>query len=223
MKNKMTELVFILDRSGSMAGLESDTVGGFNSVLEKNRKLDGGCRITTVLFDHEIKLLHDRVDIQQVEPMKLSDFEPRGMTALCDATGMTIERMVNLIRKSDEANRPDNVMFVIITDGAENASSKYSRTSVRKLIERQRIVYDWQFLFLGANIDAEEAAESIGISREFAATYDCEEGGTSVNFDTVCLAAQSMREEGCISTEALAPVREHTEKVRRKRMFGSNR
>lgn len=223
MKNNMTELVFILDRSGSMSGFEADTVGGFNSVLEKNKKLDGDCRITTVLFDHEIKLLHDRVDIREVAPMKLSDFEPRGMTALCDATGMTIERMINLIRKSDEADRPDNVMFVIITDGAENASSKYSRTSVRKLIERQRMVYDWQFLFLGANIDAEETAESMGISREFAATYDCEEEGTSVNFDTVCLAAQSVREEGRIAPSAMAPVREHTEKVRRKRTFKPNR
>ena len=157
MKKGFTELVFILDRSGSMGGLESDTIGGFNAMLEKQRKLDGECRITTVLFDNRYELLHDRIDIRAVSPMTEREYQVGGSTALLDAMGRTIQKMVNVQKSTAEEYRAENVMFVIITDGEENSSREYSAQKVKAMIEQEK-KYGWEFIFLGANIDAVETA-----------------------------------------------------------------
>ena len=167
-KSNRTELVFILDRSGSMGGLESDTIGGFNSTLEKQKQLEGEARVTTVLFDGEYEVLHDRIPVNEVRPLTDEDYYVRGCTALLDAVGRTIDRVVHAQKASKEEYRADKVMFVIITDGMENASRKYSYGKVKTMIEARREL-GWEFMFLGANIDAAAEAERLGIARERAA------------------------------------------------------
>lgn len=178
MKENLTELVFILDRSGSMAGLESDTIGGFNSMIEKQKEEPGDAYVTTVLFDHEYKLLHDHVNLKDVKPMAKEEYSARGTTALLDAIGKTIDDIGVRLNETLEEERPSKVIFVITTDGYENASRVYSKTKVKKMIEHQQSKYSWVFMFLGANMDAVGEAASLGINTDFSRTYTANEYGT---------------------------------------------
>ena len=166
-----TELVFILDKSGSMHGLEQDTIGGFNSMLQKQKELDGECRITTVLFDNRYELLHDRIDIRAVSPMTEKEYQVGGTTALLDAIGRTVQKLVSVQKNTAKEYRADRVLFVIITDGQENASQEYSSDKVKGLIQLEKEKYGWEFVFLGANIDAVETAGRLGISREIGRAH----------------------------------------------------
>lgn len=170
MKKNLTELVFILDKSGSMSGLEKDTIGGYNSFLKKQQKSKGECRITTVLFDNNYELLHDRIDLEAVKPLTEKDYQVGGSTALMDAIGMTINKLVAVEKKTEKAFQAKNVLFVIITDGLENSSKEYSIKKVKDLIEQQKKA-GWEFIFLGANIDAIETAETIGINPDRVQNY----------------------------------------------------
>lgn len=192
-KNNIVDVVFILDRSGSMQGLESDTIGGFNSMLEKQRKLEGKAYITTVLFDDQYELLHDRIDITKVNNMTEKEYFVRGSTALLDAIGKTIAKEKAIQDTLYKKEKAQKVLFVIITDGLENASREYSSTAVKKLIEIQKEKYGWEFLFLGANIDAIETANSIGISAEKAVNYKSDSVGTKKNYDTLNKAVEEVR------------------------------
>ena len=185
MKQNLTELVFILDKSGSMTGLEKDTIGGFNSMLEKQKKVDGGCRVTTVLFDNRYELLHDRIDLQAVQPLTDKDYEPGGSTALLDAIGRTIHKIGAVQRHTAGAYRASHVLFVIITDGEENSSREYTGRKIKEMIERQKSEYGWEFVFLGANIDAVAEADSLGISKDNAVKYRNSASGVRSNYEAV--------------------------------------
>src|SRR5690554_6759144 len=182
LKKGLTELVFILDKSGSMAGLETDTIGGYNAMLKKQQDVEGGCRITTVLFDNNYELLHDRIDIRAVRPITEKEYSVGGTTALLDAMGRTIHKIINVQKNTDEAYRAEKVMVVIITDGYENSSREYSVENVRSLIQHQKDKYGWEFIFLGANIDAVETAQHFGISRDRAQNYHADSDGIELNF-----------------------------------------
>lgn len=184
-KNNKTELVFILDRSGSMGGLEKDTIGGFNSLIEKQKKQDGKCYVTTVLFDHEYEMIHDRIELDNIKPMTEEDYYVRGCTALIDAIGTTISHIANIHKYARRSDVPEHTMFVIMTDGYENASHKYSSDRVKKMIEKEKKKYGWEFLFIGANIDAVETAGKFGIESDRAVNYNADSQGTSVVYDTV--------------------------------------
>ncbi len=198
MKNNITELVFILDKSGSMAGLESDTVGGFNSLIEKQKKEEGDAYVTAVLFDNDSEFLYDRVELKKVSKMEDKDYVPGGCTALLDALGDTVKHIKNIHKYARKEDVPEHTMFVIITDGAENASKKYSSDQVKKEIEKRK-KDGWEFLFLGANIDAVEVAGNIGISRERAVEYKCDSRGTKLNYSVLSRAISSVRECSAIS------------------------
>ncbi len=185
MKNNITELVFILDRSGSMQGLEADTIGGFNSLIEKQKKEDGECFVSTVLFDDETEVLYDRVKLAEIKPMTDKDYYVRGCTALIDAVGGAIRHIGNIHKYARNEDVPEKTMFVIITDGMENASRKYSSDEVKKMIERQKEKYGWEFLFIGANIDAVETATRIGINADRAANYHSDRRGTRSVYESV--------------------------------------
>ncbi len=191
---KATELVFILDKSGSMAGLESDTIGGFNSMLQKQKKVDGQCRITTVLFDNHYELLHDRIDIRAVSPITDREYRVGGATALLDAIGLTIEKLTAVQKNTAEAYRAENVMFVIITDGEENSSRRFSSDQVKAMIEHEKEKYGWEFVFLGANIDAVETAGRFGITADHAVDYVPDGRGTELNFQMMSEAVADFRE-----------------------------
>lgn len=185
MKKGLTELVFILDRSGSMSGLEADTIGGFNSLLKKQQKEDGEVLVTTILFDDVSELLHDRLPIQKVEPMNDNQYYVRGCTALLDALGETIDRIEMIHKYAREEDRPEKTLFVITTDGMENSSRKYSSDKVKKMVKKQQKKQGWEFLFLGANIDAISAAGKVGIQASRAVNYHCDSKGTALNYDTI--------------------------------------
>ncbi len=185
MKKGLTELVFILDRSGSMAGLESDTIGGFNSMLQKQKKVEGEALVTTVLFDDQYELLHDRTAIGQVEPMTDRQYFVRGSTALLDAIGRTISRMAANQQQMPESLRAEKVIFVITTDGLENASQEYSYDLLRSMIQKQKETWGWEFLFLGANMDAVAEAAKFGIVKERAVTYQNDSRGIQLNYQAV--------------------------------------
>lgn len=194
-KNNITELVFILDRSGSMSGLESDTIGGFNGLIEKQRKQEGECYVSTVLFDNVSEVLHDRVKLSEIEPMTDKDYTVRGCTALIDAIGGAIHHIGNIHKYARPEDVPEHTMFVITTDGLENASHKYSSDEVKKMVERQKEKFGWEFLFIGANIDSVETAKHFGIGADRAVNYHADHQGTGVVFeavaDTVCLMRES--------------------------------
>ncbi|MBQ1821415.1 MAG: VWA domain-containing protein [Clostridia bacterium] len=185
MNSNLTELVFILDRSGSMAGLEADTIGGFNAMIEKQKKEAGEAYVSTVLFDHESLVLHDRVDLRKVEPMTDSQYTVRGCTALLDAIGDAVHHIGNVHKYAREEDRPAKTVFVITTDGMENASKRYTYDAVKRMIERQREQYGWEFLFLGANIDAISAARRFGIREDRAVRYESDRRGTALNYKVV--------------------------------------
>ena len=190
MKKGLTELVFILDESGSMSGMESDTIGGFNSMIDKQRREEGEAYVSTVAFSNESRVIHDRVDLDKVAPLTRRDYTPGGCTALLDALGGAIRHIGNVHKYAREEDVPEHTIFVITTDGMENASHRYSRREVKQMVERQKARYGWEFLFLGANMDAIAAAEDIGISRDRAVKYVSDAQGTALNYrvvsDTIC-------------------------------------
>ena len=193
MKNNITELVFILDRSGSMSGLEKDTIGGFNSMIEKQRKYDGKCYVSTVLFDDVSEVIHDRVDLNDVPKMTDNDYTVRGCTALIDAIGSAIHHIGNVHKYARREDVPEHTVFVITTDGQENASHIYTSDKVKKMIERQKNKYGWEFLFIGANIDAVETASRYGIDRDRAVNYNADEKGTKILYKSVSEAVYNVR------------------------------
>ena len=193
MRKNLTELVFILDRSGSMAGLEGDTIGGFNGMIEKQKCEPGEAYVSTVLFDNVSEVIHDRVDIQKIEPMTNRDYYVRGCTALLDAVGEAIHHIGNVHKYAREEDRPEKTLFVITTDGMENASRKYSYEKVRSMIQRQQEKHGWEFIFLGANIDAAKEAARFGISEDRAANYHADHKGTAVIYEAMSEAVCNVR------------------------------
>ena len=193
MKMNRTELVFILDRSGSMSGLESDTIGGYNAMLEKQKKEAGEATVTTVLFDDKYELLHDRIDLKGIAPITDREYYVRGCTALLDAIGKTIQKIANVQKRTSPENRADKVLFVITTDGMENASREYTYDKIRALVERQKQEYGWEFLFLGANIDAISTARRFGIGADRAVNYHADSQGTRLNYEVVSETVSCMR------------------------------
>ena len=211
MKKNLTELVFILDRSGSMAGLESDTIGGYNSFLEKQKEEDGSCLVSTVLFNQHSKVIHDRVDLVKIEKMERKDYLASGTTALIDAMGDAIHHIKNVHKYIRKEDVPENTIFVIITDGLENASHKYSSDDVKKMVEQQK-EKGWEFLFLGANIDAVETARTYGIAEDRTSDYLCDEVGIEKNFDALSKSVKSFRACGKIEADWAAPIKEDYKK-----------
>ena len=193
MKNNITELVCILDRSGSMSGLESDTVGGFNAMLDRQRRQGGACFVSTVLFDNESTVLHDRVSIDAVAPLTAADYVPGGCTALLDAIGGAIRHIEGVHRYVRAEDVPEHTIFVITTDGQENASHRFGSDEVRRMIERKKEADGWEFLFLAANIDAVETAANIGIRPDRAANYRADGAGTKRMFGAMAEAVSAMR------------------------------
>ena len=193
MKKNLTELVMILDRSGSMSGLESDTIGGYNSMLKKQRETEGEVLVSTVLFDDRIEVLYDRVPLTEMPQMTDKEYYVRGCTALLDAVGGAIHHIGNVHKYAREEDRPEKTIFVITTDGLENASRNYDYASVKRMVERQKEKYGWEFLFLGANIDAIETAGRFGISADRAANYHSDHEGTALNYEVLSDAICSMR------------------------------
>ena len=193
MQKNLTELVFILDRSGSMQGLETDTIGGFNSMLEKQKKEPGEAFVSTVLFDDRVEVLHDRVKADRVRPITGVEYYVRGCTALLDAVGGAIHHIGNIHKYARPEDVPAHTLFVITTDGMENASHRYSARKVREMIRRQKEKYGWEFLFLGANIDAVETAGHLGIDADRAVNYHCDSAGTRLNYEVVARAVSAVR------------------------------
>ena len=193
MKKNLTELVFILDRSGSMQGLEVDTIGGFNAMLEKQKKEPGEAFVSTILFNDHTQVLHDRVKIEAVEPITHRAYYVRGCTALLDAIGGAIHHIGNIHKYARSEDVPKHTLFVITTDGMENASRRYTSQQVKTMIQRQKEKYGWEFLFLGANIDAVETAGSLGIAPDRAVNYHCDSEGTRLNYEVVSQAVTAVR------------------------------
>ncbi|MBE5804824.1 MAG: VWA domain-containing protein [Clostridiales bacterium] len=198
MKKGLTELVFILDRSGSMAGLESDTIGGFNAMIEKQKKEEGTAYVSTLLFDDEQKVVHDRVDLRRIRPMTGEDYQVGGTTALLDAIGDAIRHIGNIHKYAREEDIPEHTLFVITTDGMENASCRYTAAQIKDQIQRQKVKYGWEFLFLGANIDAVETARHFGIGHDRAVSYRSDSQGTLLNYDVISDAVTCMRNEAAL-------------------------
>lgn len=222
MRKGLTEVVFILDRSGSMSGLEADTIGGFNSMIDRQRAEEGEAYISTVLFDDMTEVIYDRVDVSKVEPMTDNQYYVRGCTALLDAIGGAIHHIGNVHKYAREEDRPEKTLFVITTDGMENASRHYSYDRVKKMVEKQKNEYGWEFLFLGANIDAVEVAGRFGIGADRAVNYECDSAGTALNFSVLAETVSAVRRSE--SREELdmaicgccAPIREDYKKRHRR-------
>lgn len=193
MKKNLTEIVFILDRSGSMSGLEADTIGGFNSMIEKQKKADGDALISTVLFDNVSEVIHDRVSVRDIRPMTDKDYTVRGCTALLDAIGGAIHHIRNIHKYARAEDVPEHTLFVITTDGMENASRRYTAERVKEMIERQKARNGWEFLFLGANIDAVETARHFGIGADRAVNYRSDSAGTQLNYEVLSEAICAVR------------------------------
>lgn len=193
MRKKLTEIIFILDRSGSMCGLEADTIGGYNSLIEKQKLEEGEAIVSTVLFDDLQEVLHDRVDIQNIAPITEKEYYVRGCTALLDAVGGAIHHIGNVHKYTREEDRPEKTLFIITTDGMENSSHRYTFDKVKRMVERQKEKYGWEFLFLGANIDAIEVAGRFGINADRAVNYECDSKGTEVNYRALSKAVSRVR------------------------------
>lgn len=223
MRKGLTEVVFILDRSGSMRGLEADTIGGFNSMIEKQRKEEGEAYISTVLFDDNCEVLYDRVPVGKVEPMNDNQYYVRGCTALLDAVGGAIHHIANVHKYAREEDRPEKTLFIITTDGMENASRKYSFDKVKKMVEKEKEEHGWEFLFLGANIDAVHVAGRFGIGADRAINYECDSEGTALNYkvlsETVSAVrkAKNRKEVGAAVFGCCAPIREDYERRHKNR------
>jgi uncharacterized protein YegL len=194
MRKGLTEIVFILDRSGSMRGLEADTIGGYNSLIEKQKKEDGEAYISTVLFDDSCEVIHDRVKIEKINPMTDKEYYVRGCTALLDAIGVAIHHIRNVHKYAREEDRPEKTLFIITTDGQENSSRRYTYEKVKHMVERQKEKHGWEFLFLGANIDAIAEAGRFGIKADRAVNYHCDREGTAVNYESLSRAVSKVRQ-----------------------------
>ena len=199
MRKGFTEIIFILDRSGSMSGLEGDTIGGYNSLIEKQKKEEGQAIISTVLFDDQQEILHDRVDLDKIKPMTDKDYYVRGCTALLDAVGGAIHHIGNVHKYAREEDRPEKTLFIITTDGMENSSRRYNYEKVKLMVERQKKEFGWEFLFLGANMDAIEVAGRFGIHVNRAVNYKCDSEGTELNYKVLNEAVNRVRK--CAPTE----------------------
>ena len=216
MKKGLTEIVFILDRSGSMGGLEADTIGGYNSMLAKQKKEEGEALISTVLFDDKTEVLHDRKPLSEVKPITDAEYFVRGCTALLDAVGGAIHHIGNVHKYARPEDVPEKTLFIITTDGMENASKQYSYDKVKKMVERQKERYHWEFIFLGANIDAVEVAGRFGVSANRAVRYECDREGTALNFQVMSqmvscarsAPSAKMMEEAFEENDLLAPIQE---------------
>ena len=206
MNQNLTEIVFILDRSGSMAGLETDTVGGFNAMVERQKKEDGDALLSAVLFSNDSEVLYDRVDVRKVEPMTDAQYRVGGCTALLDAIGDAVHHIKNVHKYAREEDRPGKTVFVITTDGMENASRRYTYAAVQKLVRDARERYGWEFLFLGANMDAIAQARRFGISEKRAVRYECDGAGTALNYNVVSETIGSFRKCAKISDDWCAPI-----------------
>jgi uncharacterized protein YegL len=193
MKKGLTEIVFILDRSGSMSGLEKDTIGGFNTTIEKQKQEEGEAIVSTVLFDNDTEVLHDRVSLEKVAPLTDKEYYARGCTALLDAVGGAIHHIGNVHKYAREEDRPEKTIFVITTDGFENASRRYTSDRVKQMVERQKQKYGWEFIFLGANIDAVETARDFGIDESRAANYVNDGAGIGVMYEAQCCLMSDIR------------------------------
>ena len=193
MKKNLTEMVFILDKSGSMSGLEADTIGGFNGMIEKQKKEEGEALVSTVLFSDESMVLHDRVDLAKIEPMTDRQYYVGGCTALIDAIGGAIHHIGNVHKYAREEDRPEHTIFIITTDGMENASRHYTSDRVKAMVQRQKEKYGWEFLFLGANIDAIKTAGRFGIRADRAANYNSDHVGTALNYEVLAETVCAMR------------------------------
>lgn len=197
MRKGLTEIVFILDRSGSMSGLEGDTIGGYNSLLAKQKQEAGSAIVSTILFDDVSEVVLDRADLQSVPKMTEKEYYVRGCTALLDAIGGAIHHIGNVHKYARKEDRPEKTLFIITTDGMENSSHKYSYDRVKKMVERQKNKYHWEFLFLGANMDAVEEASRVGISPNHAVRYECDEEGTRLNYEVLSQTVSCFRESTC--------------------------
>ncbi|MBE0450835.1 MAG: hypothetical protein IBX70_08310 [Clostridia bacterium] len=201
MKKNLAELIFVLDRSGSMSGLESDTIGGYNAMLRKQMDEEGEAFITTVLFDDQFELLHDRINLKGVRPITEKEYFVRGTTALLDAVGKSIQKIINVQRNTAEDEKAEKVLFIITTDGLENASREYSYAKIKAMIEHQKSKYGWEFIFLGANIDAVSEAEKFGIDSSRAAQFHNDKEGIELNYKAVGEAICEMRSSSSISKD----------------------
>ena len=195
---KKTEIVFILDRSGSMSGLEADTIGGYNSMLKKQKDTQGEAIVTTVLFDDDYEVVHNRTNIEEILPISEKKYFVRGSTALLDAVGKSVSKTINSIKNTKKAEQPAKVMFVIITDGMENSSKEYTYQKLKKMIDHQKKQYKWEFIFLGANIDAIATAAQFGIDEDRAVNYNADSEGTQLNYAVVSELIVNMRTKSII-------------------------
>jgi len=203
MKRNFTEIVFVIDESGSMFGLRSDTIGGFNSLIEKQKKEKGEAAVSTILFSTESHVLHDRIPLEQVKPLTDSDYCPNGCTALYDAVGGAVRHIADIHKYARPEDVPEHTLFVITTDGAENSSRRYNAAAVKEMISLQREKFGWEFVFLGANIDSAETAESIGISSAAAVDIAADSVGCAVQYDTMCCAISDARNGISLTETAL--------------------
>lgn len=208
----MTELVFILDRSGSMNGLEKDTIGGFNAMIEKQKREAGQALVSTVLFDNESVVIHDRLPLDKVPPLTEREYCTRGCTALLDAVGGAIRHIGNIHKYARREDVPEKTLFIITTDGYENASKRYDYEKVRRMIQHEKEKYGWEFLFLGANIDAAAEAKRFGISADRAVNYKCDEAGTALNYEVISDAVCSVRASRPLAADWKARIDEDIKK-----------
>lgn len=217
MKKGLTEIIFILDRSGSMAGLEGDTIGGYNSMLDKQKKEEGEALVSTVLFDDRSEVLHDRVSLDKMEHITEDEYYVRGCTALLDAVGGAVKHIATVHKYAREEDRPEKTLFIITTDGMENSSRRYGYEKVREMVEHQKEKYGWEFLFLGANIDAIQVAGRFGIQEDHAVNFECDSAGTRLNYDVLSRAVSSVRANACMGKAVPACWKEEIEKDYSKR------
>ena len=224
MKKGLTEIVFILDRSGSMGGLEKDTIGGYNSMIDKQKTEEGEAVISTILFDNETEVLHDRVPLTKIGPITEKEYYVRGSTALLDAIGGAIHHIGNVHKYAREEDVPEKTLFIITTDGMENSSREYSYDKVKKMVERQKEKYHWEFIFLGANIDAVSVANQFGVDKSRAVRYECDGAGTALNYKVMSKMVSCARACGSSaemaaafdSDEMLSDIRKDYEKRHKK-------
>lgn len=214
MKKGLTELVFILDRSGSMCGLEADTIGGFNSMIEKQKKEEGEAFVTTVLFSDKSVTVHDRVKIADVAPMTQKEYYVGGCTALIDAIGEAVDHIGNIHKYARREDVPEHTVFVITTDGMENASHRYTAEKVKSMVEHQKSKYGWEFIFLGANIDSVETVEKFGIDKDRVADYVCDSSGIDANYQALDETIRCLRRSGSINSDWNAGIKKNYKKKR---------